>query len=311
MGTKRDIVAVGGSAGSFEALKSIVQSLTRDFPGTIFVTIHQSARARSFTAEILARYTQLSTVTVTEDQAFERGKIYVAPPDRHLMVGRDHVHLTRSPIEGLQRPSINVTFRSAAVAYGERVVGVLLSGMLDDGASGLWEIARRRGITIVQNLDEAPFPSMPLNALKDAPVNYQLRATEIGPMLVQLASEVVEVDMPNTSTEPSENANHFSGFTCPECRGPLYESTTEPLEFRCRVGHVFPLKTLLDEETGTQERKLYEAIVALEEGADLAEYAAARGVTGNGNLKKEAAQLRSHAAAIRKLIEERLAPFLE
>ena len=129
-----------------------------------------------------------------------------------------------------------------------------------------------------------------LKALQDAPINYQLQATEIGPMLDNLAAGS-EVKMPNTWQEPHENHERFSGFTCPECRGPLYEHGGPPVEFCCRVGHVFPLKTLLDEETVTQERKMYEAIVALEEGADLAEYAALRGVARNGNLKKEAEQL--------------------
>jgi two-component system, chemotaxis family, protein-glutamate methylesterase/glutaminase len=133
---------------------------------------------------------------------------------------------------------------------------------------------------------------------------------EIGPMLVELASGG-DVRMPNPIREACESQSRFSGFTCPECRGPLYERKEPPMEFRCRVGHIFPLKTLLDEQTSTQERKMYEAIVALEEGADMAEYAAAHGVPSNGDLYKEAHQLRRHAAAIRKLIEERTTPSLD
>ncbi len=145
MAPLRDIVAVGGSAGSLEALKLIVQSLPSNFPGTLFVVMHLPARGKSIMPELLTRFASLPVVMAVVDQRFERGKIYVAPPDHHLVVANEHLHLTRSPKEGLHRPSINVTFRSAANAYRERVVGVLLSGLLDDGASGLWEIAREGG----------------------------------------------------------------------------------------------------------------------------------------------------------------------
>jgi two-component system, chemotaxis family, protein-glutamate methylesterase/glutaminase len=311
MASKRDIVVVGGSAGSLEPLKTIVGSLPGDFSGTVFVVIHLASRAESNLAEILSLTTALPSMKVERDQTFEHGKIYVAPPDRHLVVGQGHLHLTRGPKEGLHRPSINVTFRTAAAAYRDRVVGVLLSGMLDDGASGLWEIARNEGVTIVQDLKEAPFPSMPLNALEDAPIAYQLSAIDIGPALVQLTSGNA-VNIPNGLPDQlSQRKNHFSGFTCPECRGPLYERLEPPSEFRCRVGHVFPLKTLIEEATATQERKMYEAVVALEEGAELAEYAVQRGVSGNGNLRIEAEQLRKQAEIIRKLIQERTAAVLD
>jgi two-component system chemotaxis response regulator CheB len=234
----------------------------------------------------------------------------VAPPDRHLIVSEDHIHLSRGPKEGLQRPSINVTFRSAAAGYGPRVMGVLLSGMLDDGAAGIWEIGRRGGVTIVQDPSEAEFPSMPLNALNDAKVHHTLTVSEMGPMLVRLLRE--EVSLTSHGQKVSERAmDRFSGFTCPECRGPLYENG-RPAEFRCRVGHVLSLKTLFDEHTSTQERKLYEAIVALEEGADLAErMATVTNGDGHDDLRKEAEQLRRSAGVIRKLIEERAMPSAE
>jgi two-component system chemotaxis response regulator CheB len=224
-----------------------------------------------------------------------------------LIISQEHIHLSRGPKEGLQRPSINVTFRSAAGTYGNRVIGVLLSGMLDDGAAGIREIARRDGVTIVQDPSEAPFPSMPLNALNDATVHHTLTVAEMGRALNRL----VEEEIPSKSTGKEEIAGdmpHFSGFTCPECRGPLYENG-QRTEFRCRVGHVLSLKTLFEEHTSTQERKLYEAIVALDEGADLAERMAASGDSAEqDDLRREAAQLRRSSDVIRKLIEEREAP---
>jgi two-component system chemotaxis response regulator CheB len=183
--------------------------------------------------------------------------------------------------------------------------------MLDDGASGLWEIANRHGITIVQDPSEAQFPSMPLNALRDAAVNYRLAASAIGKLLPRLVNEE---QMPQNEDDisPEDREDRFSGFTCPECRGPLFESAAPgPVEFRCRVGHLWSLKTLVDEHTSTQERKLYEAIVALEEGADLALYTANR-VEGQqqSSLRREAEQLRHYAGAIRKILEERDMPGL-
>jgi two-component system chemotaxis response regulator CheB len=302
----RDIVAIGGSAGSFEAVKRIVRELPADLPAAVFVVFHLSPRTRSYVAEILQKATPLLVVRASEGAPIRKGTLYVTPPDRHLVISRDHIHLSRGPKEGLQRPSINVAFRSAAAAYGERVIGVLLSGMLDDGAAGIWEIARRDGVTIVQDPAEAPFPSMPLNALNDAIVHHTLRVSEIGGTLRRLVEE--EIPSNSKSEEaPDREMTRFSGFTCPECRGPLYENG-HPAEFRCRVGHVLSLKTLFEEHTSTQERKLYEAIVALDEGADLAERMA---VTGNGehdDLRREAEQLRRGANVIRKLIEERTMP---
>lgn len=309
MGVHRDIAVIGGSAGSLDVLKTIVRDLPADHPGTIFAVIHQPARGGHYVSDIIARCSLLPVIPAKKDQRVEAGKIYMAAPDCHLVVGRGHIHVTRSPKEGLHRPSINVTFRSAAAAYRDRVVGVLLSGMLDDGASGLWEIARNSGVTVIQDLTEAEFPSMPLSAFQDAPVNFQLRAAEIGPKLAQLAAGIDDSDE-RKSAERADASQRFSGFTCPECRGPLYERADAPHDFQCRVGHRFPLKTLLDEATETQERKLYEAIVALEEGADIAELAHARGL-GNGDVLREAGQLREHAAAIRKLVENRYAPPLD
>jgi two-component system chemotaxis response regulator CheB len=185
---KRDIITIGGSAGSVEALQKIVQRLPADFPAAVFVVTHLSPRGKNFLPEILDGRGALPARQAQEGERIQPGEIYIAPPDRHLLVAEHHIHLTRGPKEGLHRPSINVTFRSAAATYGPRVIGVLLSGMLDDGAAGLWEIANRRGATVVQDPAEAPFPSMPLNALQDAAVHYRLSAAEIGPLLPRLVN---------------------------------------------------------------------------------------------------------------------------
>jgi two-component system chemotaxis response regulator CheB len=303
----RDIVAIGGSAGSFDALRHIVGSLPPELPAAVFVVMHLSARTRSHLPELLQKATSMLVVQASEGTPIQKGTIYVTPPDRHLVLSEGHIHLSRGPKEGLQRPSINVAFRSAAAAYSDRVIGVLLSGMLDDGAAGIWEIGKRGGVTIVQDPAEAPFPSMPLNALNDAVVHHILTVSEIGSTLSRLVKEEV-VSMMRGGESQSREMKRFSGFTCPECRGPLYENG-QSSEFRCRVGHVLSLKTLFDEHTSTQERKLYEALLALEEGADLADRMALEklGVECD-ELTTEAKQLRRGAEVIRGLIEEKISP---
>jgi two-component system chemotaxis response regulator CheB len=305
----RHMVVIGGSAGSISAMLQVVRSLPATFPAPIFVVVHTRARERSELPEVFASAGRLRAVQASEGERIQGGTIYVAPPDHHMFIAGDHIHLSRGPKEGLHRPSINATFRSAAACCDGHVIGVLLSGMLDDGASGLWEIVQRRGITIVQDPEDATFPSMPMSALEAVPINFKLKAAEIGPRLIELVNSPRPPDGHHEKIVSEALRERFSGFTCPECRGPLYEGHGKPAEFRCRVGHVFPLRTLVDEATSTQERKLYEAVVSLEEGADISELAATRlKEADREQLLGEAKQLRQHALAIRKLIEERKTP---
>ena len=309
--TKRDIVAIGGSAGSLEALIHIVGRLPSDLPAAVFIVVHSSSRSPNTLPAVLQHRTGMRVVQAAEGERVQTGTIYVAPNDRHLLIRDNQITLSRGPKEGLQRPSINVTFRSVAAAYGDRVIGLLLSGMLDDGAAGIWEIGKRNGITMVQDPAEAAYPSMPLNALRDATVHYTLPVSEIGRVLTRLVQEEITPKLRSEEVLEKKMA-HFSGFTCPECRGPLYEENRENNEFHCRVGHVLSLRTLLEEHTSTQERKLYEAMVALEEGADLADRVASTQDSANEvELRREAEQLRRSAGVIRKLVEERTTPAAE
>lgn len=306
----RDIVVIGGSAGSFEIARGLVRTFDAGFPAAVFIVIHTIARSRNLMAEILGMRCQLPVSEAVEGERLAPGKVYLPPPDRHLVIAEGHLHTPRGPKEGMHRPSINVTFRSAAGAYGSRVIGIVLSGMLDDGAAGLWEIAKQGGVTIVQEPGEAQFPSMPNNALKDVPINYRVPVDSMGPLLCRLVSG--EEVMPPINICPDEGDERLSGYTCPECRGPLSIRENGPTEFRCRIGHVFSFKELVDAHTATQERKLYEAMVALEEGADLADYAVQNGkVTDVAAFRRESAQLREQAAAIRRIIEERKTPLLD
>src|SRR3954447_23551986 len=185
--SKRDILVIGASAGGVEALQTVVSSLPPDLPVTVFVVLHLFPRSESFLPMILSRSGPLLAVHPQDGERIEARKIYVAPPDLHLLVERDHIHLGKGPKEQHQRPSINVTFRSAALAYGDRVAGVVLTGELDDGTAGMWEIKRRGGVAIVQHPEEAAFPSMPLGALREVVADYTLPVGQIGPLLARLA----------------------------------------------------------------------------------------------------------------------------
>lgn len=299
----RDIVVVGASAGGVETLQKLVAGFPASLSAAVFVLMHLPAMGRSFLPEVLSDSGPLLAKEPEDGEPIETGRIYVAPPDMHVLLGPDCVRLSRGPREGRQRPSINVTFRSASMTYGERVIGIVLSGMLDDGTAGLWEIKRRGGLAVVQDPDEALFPSMPLSAIQEVAVDYRVAVAEIGPLVGRLTSQS-ERRVKGQELE-SPKAIRFSGLTCPECRGPMWETVQDRLvEFRCRVGHVYSPRMLLDEHTKTQERKFYETVVALQEGAEVSEFLAARvDRPDREQLMAEAEKLRRQAEELRAMVE--------
>ena len=307
MPVRRDIIVIGASAGGIETVRKLAAALPADLQAAVFIVNHLPARGMNVLPRLLDTAGPLPAREPEDGEKIETGRIYVAPPDHHVLLARDHVHITRGPKEGRQRPCINVTFRSAAMSYGPRVIGVILTGLLDDGTAGLWEIKRRGGLAIVQDPADAIASSMPESALQQVEVDYCVPISKMGPLLSRLSDNHSNGDTPVEKENPQSRMDHFSGFTCPDCRGPLWETAPgRPLEFTCRVQHSYSPKALLDEHTAAQERKLYEAIVALEEGADLSEYLAAR-VNSNHreHLITEAEFLRNHALTLRKLVDER------
>ena len=184
---KHDIIVIGASAGGISAVKKIICALPADLPAALFVVIHMPPRPSNL-AEVLSKSSRLPTLEAVQDQPIQRGTIYIAPPDHHLFIDNDRILLWQGPKENRQRPAINALFRSAAVGYGERVVGVILSGIMQDGTTGLWWIRRYGGIVVVQDPSEAEFSEMPETALMYLAPDYVLRLNEMGPLLVQLAN---------------------------------------------------------------------------------------------------------------------------
>jgi two-component system chemotaxis response regulator CheB len=284
-----------------EALQIVAAKLPSDLPGSVFVVLHVPAWTPSRLPDILSRSGPLKACHPENGEPIEQGKIYVAPPDRHMILEKGHIHLSAGPKENRTRPAVNPLFRSAALAYGPRVVGVVLTGTLDDGTAGLWEIKRRGGIAIVQEPGGALYPDMPLSALENVQIDFSVGLSEMAPMLTTLAYQ---------SVEPQERqlSHHMESpkpaLTCPECRGPIEETRSGTIiELQCRVGHAYSTESYLSAHAETRERALWSAIVALEEGAQATREFAKNMPDGlRGRMQQEATETEEAATRIREVL---------
>jgi two-component system, chemotaxis family, protein-glutamate methylesterase/glutaminase len=208
----QDVIVVGASAGGVAPLRRLVSALPADLPAAIFIVLHIQPHQKSLLPELLSYAGPLSVAHAIEGEPIQPGRVYIAPPDRHLIVESDRVHLSAGPRENFARPAIDPLFRSAALAYGPRVIGVILSGTLTDGTAGLWEIKQRGGTAIVQHPGDAPYPAMPQNAMRQVPVDYVLPVSEIPALLIRLAGGPLytawESPKPAQATEPDAETRH-------------------------------------------------------------------------------------------------------
>ena len=280
----KNIVVVGASAGGIEAVRTLVGSLPADFPASLFIVLHTSPEAPSMLADILDRSGRLPSLTPDDGERIRPGTIYVAPPDRHLLVEPNRVRVTRGPKENRFRPAIDPLFRSAAQTYGPRVVGVILTGYLDDGTAGLWTVKQLGGTAIVQDPADALVPFMPLNAMTHVEVDYSLPVEEIAPLLVRLTTEAaeeegafqvpkeVEIEVNIAKEQKALDAGVLqlgepSNYACPECHGVLLQMKEGTLfRFRCHTGHAYSIESLLTDITEKMDDALWNSIRAFEEG---------------------------------------------
>lgn len=288
---KRDIVVIGSSAGGVLALKELVSSLPADFNAPIFIVQHIAAYATSMLPDILNYAGSLKAVHPNDGDPIEPGYIYLAPPDHHLLIEKDRVLVKRGPKENRFRPSIDALFRSAAYTFGARVVGVVLTGLLDDGTSGMWSIKRLGGLGIVQAPDDAQYSSMPASVLEYVDVDYIVPITELGDLLCRITTEYAP-DTPELSEEESyrlkteidiaaqKNAfemgtldiGELSPITCPECNGILIRfSEGKLIRYRCHTGHTYTAGALLAEVDKSIEDNLWKSVRAIEEAVLLLE----------------------------------------
>jgi two-component system chemotaxis response regulator CheB len=235
----RDIVVIGASAGGVEAIMAVLRQLPGDLKASIFVVCHMLPTAKSHLVDALNTAGPFVAKFADDEEAIAHGIVYVAPPDRHLLVKPGHVRITRGPRENRWRPAIDPLFRSAAVAYGERVIGVVLTGMLDDGTAGLLAIKRCQGVAVVQEPEEAAFPEMPRTALANVTVDHRLLISEMGHVIERLVAESVarsgtvptdiqtEARIAETGYSDeriTDELGELSPLSCPECGGPLWQT---------------------------------------------------------------------------------------
>jgi two-component system chemotaxis response regulator CheB len=279
-----NVVAVGASAGGVEALTRFAAGLPPDLPYAVLVTLHLPSRAPSVLARILDRNGPLPAKEAWDGAPLEPGTIFVAVPDRHLLVYDHRVALSQGPTENGHRPAINSLFRSVAVSFGRRAVSLLLSGVLDDGTLGSAAIRSRGGTTIAQSPDDALFPAMPRTAIEAGVVDHQVAASEVGSLLMRLADRTFEepamkhnarLDLENRialtrrfSTDfNTEDLGSPSGYTCPDCNGSLIGVSDG--NYRCHVGHAWTADALLEARDGEVEGALWVAMRSLQEKAKL------------------------------------------
>ena len=288
----RNIIVIGASAGGFEALKKLAAGLPPDMRASIFIVWHISPDVHGVLPHVINRQTTINAVQASDYKPIVPNRIYVAPPDHHLLLESGYVRVTRGPRENRFRPAVDPLFRSAAYVYGARVIGVVLSGALDDGTAGLWTIKQRGGLAIVQDPNDAEVPSMPESALREIAVDYCVPIAEMADLLTRLSQQQITETSQTVMNASPENEKtkaeiqiaaqdsafslnissfgEFSPYACPECHGVM--STLKDgkrTRYRCHTGHAFSADSLMATITEKIEDSLYSAMRGVEESAML------------------------------------------
>jgi len=320
-----DLIVIGASAGGVEALCELMRGLPADLPAAVAVVLHIPAHGASLLPAILSRAGKLTARLPADGEPIRPGHVVVAPPDRHLLIREGRYGLVRGPRENGHRPTVDPLFRTAARFYGPRVIGVVLTGALDDGRAGLAAVKKRGGMAVVQDPAGAMYASMPKHAIENVKVDLILPLGELAAALTRLAGEpcaAPEPLMPHddiaregdidefdlASIEGGDHPGTPSGWGCPDCGGALWElHEAEMIRFRCRVGHAWSINSLLAEQGTAVEVALWSALRALEERAALSGRLAQR-LTGRGNdrsagrFREQAEESKSRAALIRRVL---------
>ena len=272
------LLVIGGSAGSVEVIARLVGALPATFPGALAVVVHMPEHGTSRLAQVLQRSTALKVEDAEHDRLLVPGVVHVARPGYHLVIDGDHTAVVRGPRENGHRPSIDMCLRGAAEAWGERAVGVIVSGALSDGALGLQELQRAGGRAIVQDPAEAAFPGMPTSAIALDGRAQVLPAAQIPAAVMAIAdswdggvdmAEHVAGPAPVSRVTPGDETEPESpGFGCPACGGALQRRVTDG-GWVCRVGHGYSAEALDDAQRDGVEAALWSALRALRENEEL------------------------------------------
>jgi two-component system chemotaxis response regulator CheB len=274
-----DILLLGASAGGVDALATLCRGLPGDLPAAVLVVQHIAPTTRSVMPEILSRAGHLPALHARDGERFQTGHVYIAPPDHHLLVSEDgrHLRLRRGPVENRVRPAIDALFRSAAVACGPRVVGVVLSGLLDDGTAGLRAVKACGGVSVVQDPADAAWPDMPRNALEGDSPDYCVPLAGMAALLDRLARSPAGPGRPvppRLATEAriaeqeiadmagrSEELGPPSVLSCPGCGGVLNRiEDGKTMRFRCQIGHAYGAESLAAAQVDALDEALAAAV---------------------------------------------------
>jgi len=323
-----DIVVIGASAGGVEALLAVAKELPTDLQAAVFVVLHVPRFGNSVLPRLLSRAGRLPAQHAIDAELVRAGRIYVAPPDRHMVLHDGQVRLSHGPNENGHRPAIDPLFRSAARWYGARAIGVILSGALDDGTAGMLAIKMRGGVTVVQDPKTALYPSMPKSSLDNVEIDHIATLPEMGALLTRIVRERVtreEKNMPNESSafehelhleadisESGPSTNNDPGyqgvpstFACPDCHGVLWELREgELIRFRCRVGHAFLPQALSAAFSEQLDEALWIALRSLRENAALCGRLAERSLQRNMAAIAESYRERENEAKQRAALVE-------
>jgi two-component system chemotaxis response regulator CheB len=282
----RNIIVIGTSAGGLEALDQLVGALPTDLPAAIFIVQHMASQSSGEPLRRrLSRHQAFQPKLARDGDRFTSGRIYIAPPDNHLLVKKHTMLVTKGARENRQRPAIDPLFRSAAVAHGARVIGVVLTGMLDDGTAGLIAIKKCGGVTVVQDPRDAAYSGMPLSALENSNVDICVPLAEIGPLLAKLVSQrhgrskAVPSDIRTEALIAERvlsDVSQVNGlgdqvpYNCPGCGGVLWEMDSGgERRYRCHTGHSYTGAALLASQSEKIEEMLWISLRMFEERKNL------------------------------------------
>lgn len=328
---QRDIIVIGMSLGGVKAIKELIAPVSADIDASIFIVWHLAEDAEGLLPTLLASYGKLPAAHAEDGEKIQPGRIYVAPPDRHMLLEKGVIRLSRGPKENRFRPAIDPLFRSAAQSYGPRVIGIVLSGSLDDGCSGLWTIKSRGGLAVVQDPIDAEAPSMPINAIRSVEIDHTLSAKAIGEHLERWTSNSI-TDAPEVNMQESKKTEievkiaaeqnavqlgvkeigELSSFTCPDCKGVMLRlKDGSIIRFRCHTGHAYTAETFLATVSKSVEDTLWTAERSLDELIMLLRYLAGelanRDESSVADLYTEkAADTQTRSDALREIIFEHL-----
>lgn len=320
----RDVIVMAASAGGIEALQTVLAGLPSDLPASVLVVLHMPPSGGHSLPSILDRATDLTVERAKDGAPLAHGRVYCCVADHHLLVGDGHLHVRRGPRENGHRPAADPLFRSAAGYCGPRAIGVVLSGTLSDGTSGLAAIRRQGGLAVVQDPADALYDGMPSNALEYVGADHVAPAATMGSLLAELAGQdaprgeqplseglAKEVALLEGDDEAVEGSHVGtpSPWPCPDCSGVLWAIDEEPmLRFRCRVGHAWSAESLLHEQAQGVEGAMWVALRALEDrvalGTTLAERAEGAGHTITAKrFRADLLDMRRSVTILRRLLE--------